>query len=185
MSEEKRKKSWKEIDQQRDRSTHVQRKDERAVKLPEGRSSRRYRAALENAFRIGSMGKVVEKLSQNPDAPTASDASAEKTDSAQRPARQKLIHSVTSAATTADTVEALNRLLEWYELPEDFDLLTRALEHPDDKVKLRSMEIMERMLATTKPRRSGVLKARLMLIQDDTNTGEELLSMAERVLCLL
>lgn len=180
---EKRKKSWKEIDQQRDRSQH--RREPRPDHPPgtrPGRSSARYRAALEKAFNTGSMGKVAERLSAAmPDAPRSSEDGKEPS----APARQKLIHQVTSAAHTKEAVEALNELMKHFDLPDDFDVLTRALEHPDEDVTVRVMHKLEAMLKTQKPRRPRTLVARLRLLEEDFDRPEEIRDLAVRLQQLL
>ena len=180
---EKRKKSWKEIDQQRDKSQH--RKEPRPEKpggARPGRSSARYRAALEKAFEKGDMGKVADRLSSAmPDAPEPTP----KAGGSKAPPRQKLIHNVTTAGHTREAVEAIDELMKYYDLPDDFDVLTRALEHPDEDVMLQVLQKLEELLQETKPRRPRTLMARLRLLEDDFDKPEEIKTLAVKLQQLL
>jgi hypothetical protein len=181
VTEDRDKKNWREADRRKDRSSH--RPAEGKPKHPKRptRASERYRAALDRAFEKGEMGKIAERLSaaKPHDAPTATTPSPKK--KGRKPSRQKLMRTVRDATDKKVLVEKLDALLEHYGLPDDFDVLTRALEHPDEAVLEKTLHHLQTLLTDEAPRRKGTLKARLRLLEDDYDTPEDLKELAATV----
>lgn len=158
---EKRKKSWREIDRQKDRSAH--RREEPAAGGRPRRSpvsqSRSHRAALDRLFDSGDIGEIVRKKE-------ASQAAADATESAQGPSRRQLQQAIEKATDRDERISAMDAYLRAYSLVGDFALLGLMLEHPDPDVVHQAMDLLEELLKREKPRRAGVLRAALRQIED-------------------
>jgi hypothetical protein len=186
VTEDRDKRDWREIDRKKDRSTH--RQDQRKPKNPKRptRASGRYRAALERAFESGDLGKVAERLTSNsPTEVPGEEAANKRKKGGRKPSKQKLMHQITGATDRKDLVKKLDKLIEHYGLPDEFDVLTRALEHPDEAVLEKVLVHLKELLEQEKPRRAGTLKARLRLLEEDYDTPEDLKELAVEVQKLL
>ena len=179
MTEDRDKRNWRDIDRRKDRSSH--RQEEKTGGRPKRpkRSSHRYKDALDKAFEAGDLGKVADRLSAASPSPAPG---GEKKKRGRKPSRQKLIHGIKNSGTRAEAAEKIDKLLEHYELPEDFDVLTRAVEHPDEGVVEKALTTLLLLLEEEKPRRSGALKGRLRIMEDDFDTPDELKALAQKVL---
>ncbi len=164
MSDEKRKRSWREIDRKRDRGSAGSSNDAPAGPRRDGRSSQRYKAMLEKAFDRGDMGAIVERLDQS--SPTSTPGQASKKN-AKGPGPQKLLHQVKNASERTTALDAFDQYVERYGMPNDYDVLTRALEHPKQQVLLAVMEHILHLLEESRPRRTKTLAARVRLIMED------------------
>jgi hypothetical protein len=149
---EKRKKSWKEIDQQRDKSAH--RREERKPSSSGRRGgdpSRSHRANLDKLFDSGQISELVKQR----DAQTGVQADAA------GPSRRKLEARILEAADRESKVAAIDAYLAAFSLPRDFDTVAHVLDHPDDEIVEQTLEHLEAMLEQDKPRRPRTLVAKL------------------------
>ena len=90
----------------------------------------------------------------------------------------KLIRSVIDAQDTATVVEALDELVGHFGLPDDWEVLIRALEHSDEALVLKAVGKMKELLPNTvKIPRRFTLKERLRTISQ-TAQDDELRQMA-------
>ncbi len=183
MSEDRDKRNWREIDKKKDRSAH--RGEERKPLYPKRptRASGRYKDALNKAFEAGDIGKITERLSQNNSPPEGQEESTQKPKSKTKKAsRQKLIRGVKNSSNRRETTKALEEYLQHYEMPDDFDFLTRALDHPDEQITTKVLQHILELLETEKPRRSGELRGKLRIMEDDIDQTDEIKELAGKVL---
>ncbi len=74
--------------------------------------------------------------------------------------------------------QEVDRYLAEHELPDDLDVLTRALEHRDGAVQLQVMTRIQQVLAEGEPKRTRALLGQLKMIRD-LGDDPELTQMAE------
>jgi len=159
---EKRKKSWKEIDRQRDRSQH--RRDDR----PSGRSSRRgvdasrsHRSALDQLFSSGKIGELVRKRDEE----TGVDASS------RGPSRQRLSRAIIEAPDREARTQAIDAYLAAFSMPRDLEVLAHVLDHPDDEVVEHALDQVEALLKDGPARRARTLVAQLKSVAELSEWG--------------
>lgn len=171
MSEdERRRKSWREIDQQRDRS--AQRREERpAGATPRGgRGQQSYRAALDRLFDSGRIGQLVAAQDGAAAAPEPGGA-----------ARQGVLRQLAAAEGREAVTAALEAYFAGWGWPDELELLVRVLEHREP---MRQAEAIERLLARVeqeRPRRVRAVLGQLRLIRD-TAEDDHLVALAQRLL---
>jgi hypothetical protein len=177
MSDEERpRKSWREIDRGRDRSAH--RRDERAPQ--EGRkrgpgSQKSYRAALDRIFSSGKIGELVAERA--PGGLPGLDEGEEN--------RLKLLKRVQNAIGRDEITRELDLYLEHHPLPDELEILEKALEHRAPARQLEAMGRLESMLeAGAEPRRKRGMVGQLKLIRD-LGEDPELTALASRLLTRL
>ncbi|MBK8482708.1 MAG: hypothetical protein IPL40_16340 [Proteobacteria bacterium] len=173
MSDERRRKSWREIDQQRGQSP--QRREERpAGGAPRGaRSQQSYRSALDRLFESGRIGQLVD-----------AQAGAASPPDPELVQRQALLRALVMAEGRDAVTQAAEAYLAHGAWPEDVEALARVIEHRDPA---RQAEAIERMLAQLegqRPRRARAVLGQLRLIRD-TADDERLVSLAEQLLARL
>jgi hypothetical protein len=193
------KKSWKELDAQRDRGGGRARSERGGPRSQEDpRASRQHRAALDALFAKGELGKLAEKLapaarpmapsrpailsppsSGEPGAPGAIERSAPTpapTPAAPEPpkddARSVLRKKILEAPSRDAISRAYDRYEKQYGAPRDFELLEQGLEHvkPDRIVEVIGQ--IEALLEREKPRRSRTLAGKLRLIEETSDDRE-------------
>ena len=155
-----------------------------------------YRAALERAFEAGKLGELARTLTKADEpatpSPTTATATASPraatpgspTESSHVPAplppappaperdperenRQKLLAKIRDAKGRDAVTRAVDAFLAKYvKLPDDYELLTRALDHKDDDRISAALDQLSGMLARDKPRRGRALAAQLRFIED-------------------
>lgn len=170
MSDERPRRSWKEIDQMRDGS---RRKDERE-RAPTGgpRSQRSYRAALDRAFNSGAVGQLVREKDEE---------SGEEIDET----KANLIAAINDAEDRPSITKAVDEYYEQYQaLPNDPDALAKAVQHKKSKFQLEAMERLLEIAAERPPRRVRALLGQLRFIRD-TADDPELETVAQQLLDLL
>ena len=177
MSDEERpRKSWREIDRGRDRSAH--RRDEKPAQ--EGRkrgpgSQKSYRAALDRLFTSGKIGELVAERA--PGALPGADADDEN--------RLKLLQRVRNATGRDEITRELDAYLAKFALPDELEILEKALEHRPPELQLQAMGRIESVLdAGTEPRRKRGMVGQLKLIRD-LGEDAELTTLASRLLTRL
>ena len=87
--------------------------------------------------------------------------------------RLKLIRSVIDAEDSEGLIKALDELSESFGLPDDWEVLVRVLEHPDEKLVLQAVSKMKALLPkTAKIPRRFTLRERLRSIGQTAADGE-------------
>ena len=156
MSDERPRKSWKEIDQARDGSRT--RRDEPSGRRPSPRSQKSYRAALDRAFNSGKIGELVQERELPEDSPDAN--------------RIKLMRAITEAEDRPTITKAADAFLEQFELPKDADVLAKVVQHKKPARQIQAMELLESLLDEQQPKRIRALIGALKLIRDTADDPE-------------
>ena len=87
--------------------------------------------------------------------------------------RLKQIRSVVDAEDSESLVKAVNELNERFGLPDDWEVLVRVLEHPDEKLVLQAVSRMKDLFPkTVKIPRRFTLRERLRSIGQTASDGE-------------
>ena len=182
------KKSWKEVDAQRDGT----RRHEASTPKSDGadaKASKAHRAALDALFAKGEVGKYAEKLGLgSPDARPAVEParpegprppSPEELARAEKEADRAALRKKILDGTTRDAVgKAFDRYTKSYGVPQEWEVLERGLEHPVDDGLAEVMTALETLLKSEKPRRTRTLDGRLRFIAE-THEDKELRARAE------
>lgn len=166
MSDDKPRRSWRDLDRQRDRSTHRREEPRQGGPARHERSQKSYRATLDRLFESGKISKLLDDPS-----PTAGEGSD----------RLPLLRAVQQAEGRDAVTGALDAYLARYELPDEFEVLEKALEHRSASVQLKALEGLEGLLARERPRRTRGLIGQLKLIRDATSE-ERLRELATSIL---
>lgn len=155
MSDDRPRKSWRDIDKMRDKSRHRDDRDGPVGLGPRGqRSQKSYRAALDRLFESGRIGELVDQKSPGSEKPS-------------RENRIKLMRQVRDAVGRDEVTRAVDRLVDAFGLPDDWDVLVRVLEHREAPRQLQAMERMDALLEQdARPRRTGALLGQLKMIRD-------------------
>ncbi len=161
----KRKRSWREIDRNKDRSDHRPESGAGHKRGPREKASasRSHRSALDQLFNSGKVGDLVKKRDLETGI-TADDPDA--------PSRRKLTEKISQAPDKDSKVAAIDAYLEKYALPADFDVLSLLLDHPDPDVVGNTLDKIEALLEIDKPRRARTLIAQLKTLQDLSEWGK-------------
>jgi hypothetical protein len=182
---ERPKKSWREIDAQRDGTRGGGRDKPRdgASQHQADRASKQHRAALDALFAKGELGKLIEKMQPPPGAaPRAEPAAPAAVAPEPRPApppepkaddpRSVLRKKVLAAIGREEISRAVDRYVKSFGLPEDFEILEQALEHNKNDRIAEALGVLEAMLATDKPKRSRTLQGKLRFIEETSDDAE-------------
>jgi hypothetical protein len=180
--DERRKKSWREIDAQRDRSQQ-RGPTERREDSPFGggrkgeQRQKTYRSQLDHLFESGGIGKLVaeqekqkqEELAEKMGLRPQGSATAEKPVAAAAPAdegRSKKLAGVRDAIGPEQITKAIDGYLKAYAWPTDLDFLSAALEHRDPDIVREVLSRLATALASGKPRRAATLAGRLRTLEE-------------------
>jgi hypothetical protein len=158
---ESRKKSWKEIDQQRDRSAHRREQPGAAGRKRGGDPSRGHRAALDQLFDSGQISELVRQRDEQTG--VQADAAG--------PSRRKLSEQIQQAPDRDAKIAAIDAYLAAFSLPRDYDTLAHLLDHPDDEIVEQTLERLAEQLAEQKPRRPRTLVAQLRSVAELNEWG--------------
>jgi hypothetical protein len=158
------KKSWREIDRQRDHSRHVSGTKPEAKRVRE--ESHQSRAALDRAFRDGVVGRLVAEKGASPPTPEKS----------RRPDLLKKIR-ITEARSEVNAL--IDELLSFSTLPDDWDVLVRALDHNRPEVVGAALEHVLKLLATERPARKASLLQRVIGLTESDD--DEIRELSEKV----
>ena len=171
MSDDERpRKSWRDIDKQRDHSTHRREERPAAAGRPgDQRRQRTYRDKLDQLFESGRIGELVTQ--QAPDG--GGDAQGEQ--------RVKLLRQLNAAEGRDAITAAVDAYVARFELPRDVDVLAKVLEHRNADQQLKALELLLLLVDEQKPRRARAVVGQLKLIRD-TAEDPELVPLAERLL---
>ncbi len=163
----KRKRSWREIDRNKDRSDQRQGTGSGSghPRGPKGQAaaSRSHRSALDQLFNSGKVGDLVKKR----DLETGVTA-----DDPDEPSRRKLTEKINQAPDRDSKIAAIDAYLDRFSLPADFDVLSQILGHPDPDVVGEALDKIEALLEIDKPRRARTLIAQLKTLQDLSEWGK-------------
>lgn len=200
---ERERPSWKDIDRMRDGSSSRRRNDRRDKKPIKEHSTRydKYKADLNRLFDQGMAGELIKKTAKpepkadEPDKKNGDKKNGDKAeakastrrkgngripkDASKSASRFKLIRAVIDASDTQTLNQAVDALVEQFGLPDDWEVLVRVVEHPDEALVRRAVERMTELLPQTAkvPRRAS-LKERLRTI-GQTASDSELRQLAE------
>ena len=195
------KKSWRDIDSRRDRSSSTppsstrsssgsngssgSRRDDGPPRSAADTASKQYRAALEALFEKGGVAKIADKLGASSLAPVstqtppvgtpatvAAPSRATPTVPAADTARQALRRKLVEAIGRDAITRAADKYLKDHTLPEDFELLEQLLEHRDDDRVSQTIDRLDAMLAKERPKRSRVMAAKLRMIEETSDNRE-------------
>jgi hypothetical protein len=171
MSDDERpKRSWREIDRRKDKSAHRQEdRSDLEGRGPKGkRREKSYKAALDRLFESGKIAELVEQKGGGGEA--------------QGENRIKALAKIKNAGNRDEVTEAVDAYLnEWNELPDDMEVLGRALEHRNPTWQLDAMERIEKLLETERPKRTRAMVGHLKMIRD-IGDDNEMVELAKRLI---
>jgi len=188
--------SWSEIDKKRDRASFN--KERRTKEHPEisQHSTRydKYKADLHRLFDQGQAGDLLKKVgkdqSSTPEGEpeptkkvkvkkTVGSAATQRTggriprDSGAATNRLRLMRSVIDAEDRVTLIEAINALVERFGLPDDWEILIRVLEHPDEPLVQSAVTKMRDLVEkSSKIPRRYTLKERLRSIGQTASVAD-------------
>lgn len=174
MSDDERpRKSWRDIDKQKDRSQH--RREERPpLERKTGPGSQKsYRAALDRLF---STGKIAELVESKAPGTTKTTEDSEN--------RLKMLARIKSATDRETIIREVDALLEKYELPDDLEVLERVLAHRRPELQLQAMQRIDRLLDQGPPKRRRALLGQLKLIRE-LGPDDEILELCRKLIARL
>jgi hypothetical protein len=145
----------------------------------------RYKQDLDDLFSRGESSKLVEEVVSK--APAARGEEPSKKGSARgrrktkkAPARQKLLRAIRAATSARQITGLVDELLAKWELPDDPEILTQALEHEDEEIQAESLERLSAWLDGHVPRHKGVLRSRVRRLSSRSD-DERVRSLAREV----
>jgi len=162
------KKSWREIDAQRDRAGGERRPAAPPGERPFGGGKRgeargkTYRAQLDRLFESGGIGKLLDEKERARQGGTGEES------------RPKRLAAVLAAVGPADITRAIDAYLKQDGWPEDLEFLSAALEHRSDAIVREALARLAPALAAGKPRRSATLAGRLRTLEELADDPEVL-----------
>lgn len=165
--DDRRKKSWRERDRQKDRSAHVE-SDRKSGprKDRDKRSSAKYKRDLDKLFKSGEVPERFKEMFEG----------LEPEEGTPEAARKEAIAEVRQAEGFRGFVKAVSeyRKVGWA-WPDDEDLLIRMLDHPDERVVREVLEHAADQITRRSWDRVAPLKNRLSTVEtmsDDPRTRE-------------
>jgi hypothetical protein len=185
------KKSWREIDAQRDRSggQSPKRGENPRSAAQNERSSKQYRAALDALFEKGEVGKLAEKLAapirqppalQDMPKPKAAPQPVEKPAPVAEDPRSILRKKIVTAIGREEISRAVDKYVKAHGMPEDFEVLEQALEHQKPERIAEALNVLDVLLGKEKPKRSRTLAGKLRFLEE-TSDDDELRATAARI----
>jgi len=179
-----RRPSWRELDRKKDRSAHVG-ADGRRSGLEERKATtgyHRYKNDLDSLFSTGeasSMVKEVMKKSPAAAGPTGEGAGKKKKKKG-APERQKLLRAIREATSSSALTRHLDEFLEKWELPDDIEILTQALGHPDEEIQIEVLGRLSSFLDGHVPRHKKLLQSKVRTLSTRSD-DEEVRALAKEV----
>ena len=161
---EREKKTWREIDRNKDRSFHAEKAEKDASSGKQNAATKEYRAALEALFQKKPEGaERIEKIMPTLVLPRA----VENGDEAGTNRRQDLLRRVSAAQGSRAISDAIDDFLgAGHSLPDDQEIFLQMLEHRDEQRVREALERLERLLMGQLPKRKPVLVQRLRRIEE-------------------
>lgn len=153
MSEDRPKKSWRDVDRSKDRSAH--RREERPAGSPQKRerTQKTYRAALDRLFTQGGLGKIL---------PTDGEGTPES-----GPNRIRLLVDIRGAAEPDEITRAIDAFVRAFgDLPDEVDLWAQAAWHDDIEIVRTALSKLPALLASQPLKRTRALVGRLRYLED-------------------
>jgi hypothetical protein len=173
MSDDERpRKSWREIDKQKDRSQH--RRDEKPVveKKRGPGSQKSYRAQLDRLFETGKIADLVA-AKEGTDPAKAGEAGEN---------RIKMLGAIKRAMDRESITRELDAYLAKFgELPDELDILEKALDHRKLDLQIDAMRRIDALLDREQPRRKRTMVGQLKLIRD-VSGDDEAIALAKKLL---
>jgi hypothetical protein len=153
-NEDRPKKSWREIDKQRDGSVH--RKEDRPAPDPSRRPrSAEYRSYKSQLNRLFDGGALPEALQEKLDDSMMDEVKK----------RKAGLDAVKTAASPKQVRAALTAFRQSFGFPEDEEVLARLLDLQDEDVVLETILTLDRLREEGRLKRAGSLKGRLKTVQ--------------------
>jgi hypothetical protein len=161
---ERPKKSWRDIDAQRDRSSHTTRAErdrERGGKKSNKPSTKTYKAALDKLFESGGIAKLLEETAARENSAAAGAGTLVDT-------KARLTARVRDALGPDEVTKAVDAYLAKYGRPPDeFEFLGPMLQHRDvDRVSEAMVAISALLDTGLRPRRPRAIAALLRTIEE-------------------
>ncbi len=131
----RKKKSWREIDRGRDSSQHRSREDNspREKKRQHSTAYQNYKSDLDKLFTGGDVPDYLKNMM--PEAESNAD-----------PGQLKLLGAIHRATSASELTKSVDEYLAGYdEFPDDIDLLARVLDHPNENVQLLAVRQIDRI----------------------------------------
>jgi len=190
---ERPKKSWREIDAQRDRAGGGRGPSSgpRPGTPQAERASKQYRATLDALFEKGELGKFAEKMASPaprttpapaatpPAAPPADESAARRAPSAAEAkpspadeARSVLRKKILAAIGRDEISRAVDKYVKAHGMPADFEILEQALEHVKTDRVSEALGALDALLEREKPKRSRTLVSKLRFIEETCGDPE-------------
>jgi hypothetical protein len=205
--------SWAEIDKIRDKSKSRDRDPQQKLSSPAAMNAQKsYKAALERAFASGKLDELAKTLSPragdnngahrgpapagSTQASAASPAETPAPDNQpsvpaampkdpEREQKQKLLAKIRDSEGRDAITRAVDAFIAKYtKLPDDFEILTKAIGHKNDDRVRDALEQLTTMISRDKPRRARTLAAQLRILED-THGDWEIRACAAKVRGLL
>ncbi|QDG50716.1 hypothetical protein FIV42_08230 [Persicimonas caeni] len=172
--DERRNKSWREIDRQKDSSKHTSR-DRKSRKSQDKRSSAKYKRDLDKLFKSGEMPERFKEMMKGLEP-------EEGTPEAERKAAIDELRKADGFREFATAVSEYRKAGWTY--PDDEDLLIRMLDHPDERVVRDALEHVADLAGRRGFDRVTPLKNRLSTIKtmsDDPRTRKAVAQVEEAI----
>lgn len=164
MSDERRKKSWREIDSARDRSKRPEPGSGVGRSKRQDHASKQYRSALDALFEKGGFGKVAEVLGHAEKAKEPAGGE----DEVRLVQRKKIV----DAIGREEISRAVNKYLSKWGWPSDWEVLEQALDHTDEARVEEALGKIEEMVAKERPRRARTLIGKLRFLEETAAVPE-------------
>ena len=207
---DRERRNWRDIDKMRDSSQNGRGRRQGSSRDTDlsGPAQKSYRAQLERAFQSGKLAELAEALGQKSPRPEPEKTGAAEKGSQsandvheQRPSlppaprdlpknpvresKKKLLGKLEAA----EGREAISKATEAYlskfdRLPDDYEILTKALLHKHDGRVLGFLEQLQGMIPKERPRRARGLQAQLRYLEE-THSDPEVRAQAAQVRAML
>jgi hypothetical protein len=174
--DDRRTKSWRDIDRQKNRSNHVDRdRPDKYRKDKDKRSDAKYKRDLDKLFKSGQVPDRFKEMLKGLE-PKEGTPEAE---------RKAAIDAVREADGFRAFVDAVNEYQKvGWKLPDDENLLIRMLDHPDERVVRDVLEHVADLAGRRELDRITPLKNRLSTIKtmsDDPRTRKAVARVEEAI----
>jgi hypothetical protein len=175
------KKSWRELDQQRDKSRSSDGGPPKKL-AEEDRQSKQHRAQLDALFAKGAVAELAEKMGlikhtrseptphkEAPAAPPPETKAAPVPENPKVTARKKLLEAVGRGEIT----RAFDKYQKAYGMPDDWELLELGLEHQKEETQSEVMVAIHALFDKKgPPRRSRGLASKLRFLEETAEDSE-------------
>ncbi len=166
--------SWRDLDRKKDRSAHVdgsttrRNLDERKVTT----GYHRYKDELDGLFSTGQKAGMVKKVLSRSPVKDKVEASGSEGKTREAPERQRMLRAVRAATSGREVTRVLDDFLGQWEMPEDIEILTQALEHEDETVQANALRMISSWLDGHIPRQKSLLTSRVRKLASRSDDEE-------------